>query len=91
MKWMLFLLSLLCLWFAFGFIFLLPGARSDGRLGVGILSIVLGSLCAWVSSRSFAAKKGGSKPSWEQVLMAPPMVICLFALFILLVIGRYLP
>ena len=86
MKWILFALSLLALWIAFNSLFMLPGRYSAFNFELAAAGIIAGVLLAWISSRRFVAVGPRAHRS-AAVMKAPPMVLCIFILFVFCAIG----
>ena len=77
---LLFALSLLALWFAFNALFMAPGSYRAFSFEVAGIGIAIGVMAAWVSSKRFA--RTGHETGLGAILKAPPMVLCIFILFV---------
>jgi hypothetical protein len=85
MRWLLFAISLVALWFAFNLLFMVPGNYSAAIFGMAGAGIVVGALTAWLSAKRFAAAGTGTRIA--EIVKAPPMVLCIFILCIFCAIG----
>jgi len=87
MKWVLFLLSLVALFFANNTLFLVPG-RYDWFTAVAAgIAISVAGILAWLSSTKFARASLGAQATWKNVAMAPPSVIWLFVILLFCFFG----
>jgi hypothetical protein len=86
MKWILFAISLFALWVAFNALFMAPGRYSAFNFEVAGAGIVIGVLLAWISGKRFLVAE--PKRTLEAAIMkTPPMVLCMFILFVFCAIG----
>lgn len=86
MKWILFAISLFALWVAFNALFMAPGRYSAFNFEVAGVGILVGITLAWVSGKRFADAEPKRRRSGA-ILKAPPMVLCIFILFVFCTIG----
>jgi hypothetical protein len=87
MKWVLFFLSLLALFFANNALFWVPGHYDRFAFVAAGTAISLAVIFAWLSSKRFVMPTSAAQPAWKNVVMAPPAVICLFVLLLFLAAG----
>ena len=85
MKWILFALSLLALWVAFNSLFMLPGQYSAFNFELAGVGVIAGVVLAWISSKQFVAAE--PKRHRGAIMKAPPMVLCIFIVFVFCAIG----
>ena len=74
MKWVLFLLSLLALFFANNMLFWVSGNYDWLNFAASGVAISLAAVLAWLSSKRFA----GEHASRKELMMTPPAVIWIF-------------
>ena len=87
MKWVLFLLSLVALFFANNTLFWVP-ERYDWFTAVAAgIAISTAAVLAWFSSKKFAGSTSKGQVALKDVLMAPPAVIWLFVMLVFCLIG----
>jgi membrane associated rhomboid family serine protease len=86
MKWILFAISLFVLWVAFNALFMAPGPYSAFKFEVAGVGIALGVLTAWLSGKRFADAEPKRRRS-AAIMKAPPVVLCIFILFVFCAIG----
>jgi hypothetical protein len=86
MRWLLFAISLVALWFAFNLLFMVPGNYSATTFGLAGAGIVVGAVTAWLSGKRFAVA-GTSSNRLTEIVKTPPMVLCIFILCIFCAIG----
>jgi hypothetical protein len=82
MKWSLFVLSLIGLFFANNILFWIPGKYDWFTAVAAGISIVSAGALAWFSSKKFARDSLGGQATWRNVLMAPPVVIWCFVILL---------
>jgi hypothetical protein len=85
MKWILFGISVFALWVAFNALFMLPGPYSAFNFDAAAVGMAVGVLMAWLSSKRFVEAQ--PRRQRTAVLQAPPMIVCLFVLFLLCAMG----
>jgi len=83
MKWVLFLLSLLALFFANNMLFWVPGSYGWRNFVLAGIAIFLAAVLAWLSSKRFAREHA----SWRELMMTPPAVIWIFVVLLLCCAG----
>ena len=86
MKWILFLLSLLALYFANNVLFWMAGKYDSFTLVAAPVSIAAAVVFAWLSSKKFAKPTAGT-PGTTEILQTPPAVICIFVLSLFCAVG----
>ncbi len=86
MKWLLFAISFFALWFAFNLLFMVPGRYSAITVALAAGGIIVGLSMAWLSGKRFVGAESERHRS-AAILKAPPMVLCIFILFVFCAIG----
>ena len=85
MKWFLFFLSLLALFFANNVLFLVPGNDDWRNFLLAGIAASLAAILAWLSSKRFVREQATRK----ELLMAPPAVIWCFVMILFLLGGLF--
>jgi hypothetical protein len=87
-KWLLFFLSLVALFFANSVLFWMAGKYDWFTSVAAPVSICAAIVLAWASSKRFARKSSATfSPGFREILAAPPAVICIFVLILFGVTG----
>jgi hypothetical protein len=87
MKWSLFVLSLLALFFANNVLFWIPGKYDWFTAVAATISIVTAGALAWFSSKKFAQSELEAQPTWKKIVTAPPAVIWIFVVVLFCLFG----
>jgi uncharacterized membrane protein len=87
MKWVLFLLSLIALFFANNTLFLVPEKYDSFTAVAASTAILTAGVLAWFSSKKFARSTLGTQATWKNVVMAPPAVIWIFVVVLFCFFG----
>jgi hypothetical protein len=85
MKWFLFLIELLLLFFANNIFFFIPGKYDWFTAIGGTTAISLAAVAASLSSKRFANAARTSK--WTDIVAAPPSVIWIFVVGVFCLVG----
>jgi hypothetical protein len=87
MKWVLFLLSLVALFFANNTLFWVPGSYDWFTVVAAGIAISTAAILAWFSSKKFAESTSRGHAALKDVVMAPPAVIWLFVMLVFCLVG----
>jgi hypothetical protein len=87
MRWLLSILTALCLWVAFNALFMLSGPYDSFNFLAAGISITLAIVCAWFGGRRFVSGVVTKRRTTGSIWTSPPMVICLTGLVVLALAG----
>jgi hypothetical protein len=84
LRWVFLLLELLCLYFLFNCLFMLPGPYAGTRGVLIVISAVLAILFGFTSAKLFDID--GKPDQANRYFLAPPVVISLFSISVAIVL-----
>ena len=74
MKWLLFLVSLVALLFAYNALFMMPGNYDWLNFAISGLAISAAAILAWLSGKKFSR----GQATFRELMLTPPVVIWIF-------------
>jgi len=78
MKWLLFLLSLVALLFAYNALFMMPGNYDWLNFAIAGVAIPVAAILAWLSGKRFTSDRATLK----ELMLTPPAVVWIFVLLL---------